>query len=148
MAVIKVVVGSVYGNALDVAEMCSQKLTELQHSVELLRKPEVAQVVIPETEVILICTSTTGQGEIPHNLLPFYDQLQDQLPQMPTVKYGVIALGDSSYDTFAEAGYLMDSLMQQLQAQKIGDNLVIDACETMAPLEEAEPWLIEWVKGL
>lgn len=148
MAVIKVVVGSVYGNALDVAEMCSQKLTELQHSVELLRKPEIAQVVIPETEVILICTSTTGQGEIPHNLLSFYDQLQDQLPQMSTVKYGVIALGDSSYDTFAEAGYLMDSLMQQLQAQKVGDNLVIDACETMAPLEEAEPWLLEWVKGL
>ncbi|WP_415881967.1 flavodoxin [Neptuniibacter sp. QD34_54] len=148
MAVIKVVVGSVYGNALDVAEMCSQKLTELKHSVELLRNPEFAQVVIPETEVILICTSTTGQGEIPHNLLSFYDQLHDQLPQIPTVKYGVIALGDSSYDTFAEAGYLMDSLMQQLQAQRVGNNLVIDACETMAPLEEAEPWLLEWVKGL
>ncbi|WP_415901741.1 flavodoxin [Neptuniibacter sp. QD29_5] len=148
MAVIKVVVGSVYGNALDVAEMCSQKLTELQHSVELLRNPQIDQVVTTETEVVLICTSTTGQGEIPNNLLPLYDQLKDQLPQMSTVKYGVIALGDSSYDTFAEAGYLMDSLMQELHAQKNGDNLVIDACETMAPLEEAEPWLLEWVKGL
>lgn len=148
MAVIKVVVGSVYGNALDVAEMCAQKLTELKHSVELLRNATIDQVVTPETEVILVCTSTTGQGDIPHNLLPLYDQLHDQLPPLSTAKYGVIALGDSSYDTFAEAGYLMDSLMQQLQAQKVGDNLVIDACETMAPLEEAEPWLLEWVKGL
>lgn len=148
MAVIKIVVGSVYGNAQDVAEMCVATLKDLEHKVELCRNAELEDVLTPETQALLVCTSTTGQGEIPHNLESFYEQLQAQRPALGNLQYGLIALGDSSYDTFAEAGFLMDSILQELQAQRVGHNLVIDACETMAPLEEAEPWLQDWAAKL
>lgn len=144
MAKIQILVGTVYGNALDVAEMCMQKLEHYGHEVELLRQPDIEDIPADKTDTLLICTSTTGQGEIPDSLLKLYCQLQDRLPLMPNVRYGIITLGDSSYDTFAEAGVLMEALLQELQLQRVGAPLVIDACETMAPCEEAEPWVIGW----
>lgn len=148
MANIKILVGTVYGNALDVAEMCSEHLQKCGHEVSLLRQPEFEQVVTDDVEVLLVCTSTTGQGEIPDSLLMLYCQLRDRLPRLPNVKYGLIALGDSSYDTFVEAGKLVDSLFQELQMQRLGEALVIDACETREPRDETQPWLDNWVKEL
>lgn len=144
MAKIQILVGTVYGNALDVAEMCMQKLVEKGHQVELLRQPDINDIPENEVDTLLVCTSTTGQGEIPDNLLQLYCQLQEQLPLMPHARYGLITLGDSSYDTFAEAGALMETLLQELQLKRVGPALVIDACETMAPCEEAEPWVLSW----
>lgn len=144
MAKIQILVGTVYGNALDVAEMCLQKLEQKGHEVELLRQPDINDIPAGTTDTLLVCTSTTGQGEIPDSLLKLYCQLQDRLPAMPHARYGLITLGDSSYDTFAEAGALMEALLQELKLQRVGSPLVIDACETMAPCEEAEPWVISW----
>ncbi|WP_297308819.1 flavodoxin [Neptuniibacter sp.] len=148
MANIKILVGTVYGNALEVAELCRDKLTAKEHQVTLYRQADIEDVMADETEIILVSTSTTGQGEIPDSLLKLYCQLQDRSPVMPEVRYGLIALGDSSYDTYAEAGYLMDALLQKLQLQRIGAPLFIDACETRAPCEEAELWIEAWASQL
>ncbi|MGH1461507.1 MAG: flavodoxin [Neptuniibacter sp.] len=148
MAKIKILVGTVYGNALDVAEMCMEKLQSLGHEVILYREPEINDISAEDTDTLLVCTSTTGQGEIPDSLLKLYCQLQDRFPLMPDVRYGLITLGDSSYETFAEAGGLMNALLQELQLKRVGVPLVIDACETMAPCEEAEPWVIDWSNQL
>jgi len=144
MAKIKILVGTVYGNALEVAEMCQQKLSEQGHEVELFRQPDIEDIPVGLTDTLLVCTSTTGQGEIPDSLLKLYCQLKDRSPLMPDTRYGIITLGDSSYDTFAEAGMLMEALLQELQLKRVGSPLVIDACETMAPCEEAEPWVVSW----
>lgn len=144
MANIKILVGTVYGNALDVGQMCEAQLRDCGHEVVLLRQPDISDVLVDDLELLLVCTSTTGQGEIPDSLLKLYCQLQDRLPQLPQVRYGLIALGDSGYDTFAEAGKLMAALLDEMQLQRVGEPLVIDACECMDPLEEAEPWIIRW----
>lgn len=148
MANIKILVGTVYGNALDVAEMCFDQLMNKGHQVKLLRQPEFDQVFTDDADVLLVCTSTTGQGEIPDSLLMFYCQLQDRQPIRPELRYGLITLGDSSYDTFAEAGKLIDSLFSQLQFQRLGEPLVIDACESLAPREDAQPWIESWERNL
>lgn len=148
MANIKILVGSVYGNALDVAESCGEKLVNLSHSVTLLRTPQIENFVADDSDVFLICTSTTGQGEIPDSLLQLYCQLKDRCPPMPTKRYGLIALGDSGYETFAEAGHQMDELMQELQLVRLGEPLLIDACETLSPIEDAGVWLEAWAELL
>jgi len=148
MASIKILVGSVYGNALEVAEMCANKLSEKGHEVALLRQPDIQDLLDGDTDTLLVCTSTTGQGEIPDGLLQLYCQLKDRLPLMPHARYGLIALGDSSYETFAEAGHLMGALMEEMQLKRLGTPLFIDACETMAPCEEAETWLEDWADTL
>jgi flavodoxin len=103
--------------------------------------------ITSNNDPLLVCTSTTGQGELPANLLPFYLDLRDQLPQQPGRPFGIIVLGDSSYgDTFCGAGDLIEEALYETAARKVGDTLRIDALETMEPEAEALPWVRSWLE--
>lgn len=144
MANVKFLVGSTYGNAEQVAEDAADQFADLGHQVKVVSRPTIDDVLVSGTEVVIICSATIGEGEIPDNLLPFYSQMRDECPLLSHIKYGVIALGDSSYDNFADGGRQMDELMSELQALAVQEMLVIDACETPDP-EEA---VIEWMNLL
>ena len=111
----------------------------------MLENPDLEDITSNQ-EALLVCTSTTGQGELPANLLPFYLALREQVPQQPGRPFGVIVLGDSSYgDTFCGAGELMTEALYETSARKVGDTLQIDALETMEPEAEALPWVRQWL---
>lgn len=148
MANIKVLVGSTYGNAKQVAEDCAEQLTGLGHNTVVLEEPELDEVVADDTDVLLVCTATIGLGEIPNSLMPLYAKLKDQTPLMPEKRYGLISLGDSGYQNFANAGKQMDDLLQELQVARVGDPLVIDACETEDPEDAASEWIGSWAAQL
>lgn len=148
MTSIRILVGSVYGGALLTARTLKKTLEEENHRVEVLEDPELEDITGSD-DPVLICTSTTGQGEVPPNLLPFYLRLREELPQQPGRPFGVIVLGDSSYgDTFCGAGELMEEAFHETSARKVGDTLRIDALETMEPEHEAVPWTRDWLKTL
>lgn len=148
MAAIRVLVGSVYGGALLTARKIREELETDGHQVVVLENPQLDDITNND-DALLVCTSTTGQGEIPANLLPFYLALREQLPQQPGRPFGVIVLGDSSYgDTFCGAGDLIEEAFYETGARKVGDSLRVDALETMEPESEAVPWAKNWVNGI
>lgn len=148
MAAMRILVGSVYGGALLTARAIKQALENEGHSVTVLENP-VLDDITGNNDALLVCTSTTGQGEVPPNLLPFYLSLREQLPQQPGRPFGVIVLGDSSYgDTFCGAGELLEEALYETAARKVGDTLRIDALETLDPEQEALPWVRQWVAAL
>lgn len=147
MTAIRLLVGSVYGGALMTARAVARALEADGHPAVVLENPELADVAGTEGP-LLVCTSTTGQGEVPPNLLPFYLDLRDQLPQQPGRPFGVVVLGDSSYgDTFCGAGALMEEALLETGARKCGDTLTIDALEVLEPEQEAVPWALEWASN-
>ncbi|WP_373000782.1 flavodoxin [Marinobacter sp.] len=148
MTAIRILVGSVYGGALLTARAIKKELESEGHQITVLENPALEDIT-SSNEPLLVCTSTTGQGELPANLLPFYLALRDQLPQQPGRSFGIIVLGDSSYgDTFCGAGDLMEEALYETSARKIGDTLRIDALETMEPEAEAIPWVRAWLEQL
>ncbi|BEH16202.1 flavodoxin [Marinobacter shengliensis] len=148
MAAIRVLVGSVYGGALLTARKIREELETDGHQVVVLESPQLDDITTND-DALLVCTSTTGQGEIPANLLPFYLDLREQLPQQPGRPFGIIVLGDSSYgDTFCGAGDLIEEAFYETGARKVGDSLRVDALETMDPESEAVPWAKNWVNGI
>ncbi|MBD3640155.1 MAG: flavodoxin [Marinobacter sp.] len=148
MTAIRILVGSVYGGALMTAREIRKELEADGHQVTVLENPKLSDITSNE-EPLLVCTSTTGQGEIPENLLHFYVDLRDQLPQQPGRPFGIIVLGDSSYgDTYCGAGELMEEALYETAARKVGDTLRIDAMETMEPESEALPWVRDWISQL
>lgn len=148
MASIRILVGSVYGGALLTARALKKNLEQDDHQITVLENPELEDIT-GNRDPVLICTSTTGQGEVPPNLLPFYLRLRDELPHQPGRPFGVIVLGDSSYgETFCGAGELMEEAFYETSARKVGDTLRIDALETTEPEEEAEPWVRQWLESL
>ncbi|GLQ29773.1 flavodoxin domain-containing protein [Litoribrevibacter albus] len=147
MANITVVYGSVRGNAKTVAETATQLLNTLGHKAELVENPTAALLQSPEMDALLICTSTTGQGDIPQNLVGLYIDIQDKFPMMTNKKAGIIALGDSSYPNFCGAGEKFEELMYELQCGSVS-RVTVDATETTQPMADAEPWLKEWATTL
>lgn len=148
MASVLLLVGSVYGNSSSVADECAEILRSAGHQADVLSNASLNDLKDRPDDVLLVCTSTTGQGEIPDNIYPLVNELRDSFPLMPERRYGVIALGDSSYETFADAGRQVDELLQELQAKRIGEVLFIDACETADPEGAAMEWIQEWMKAL
>ncbi|WP_064602233.1 flavodoxin [Photobacterium sp. J15] len=147
---IGVFVGTVYGGAEEVAEAAVEKLVASGHDAQLYPEPQFDDFIRYRENVVLVVTSTTGEGEIPDNLMPLYLALNEQFPQMPELNYGVIALGDLSYgeERFCGGGRQVDELLQQLQAKPLIPILRVDACVNFDALEVAMPWLDEFVSRL
>ncbi|PAU89830.1 flavodoxin domain-containing protein [Pseudomonas jilinensis] len=141
---VTVVSGSVYGTADLVADEAAARLAAAGLQVSRVKPATVDALLASQPEAIVLCTSTTGMGELPDSLLPFYHELQDRFPLFTGVPFGVIALGDSSYgDTFCQGGQLLRELMLELQAREALPMLQLDASETVTPELDAEPWIDE-----
>ncbi|MDL4912923.1 MAG: flavodoxin [Enterobacterales bacterium endosymbiont of Blomia tropicalis] len=148
MAKIGIFVGTVYGNALLVAEEAGPILQEQGHEVNVFEDPTLAQWQDYSTDVALVITSTTGQGDFPDSIADLVNGVKDKLGHQPTLRYGVIALGDSSYDHFCGAGKTFDALLQEQGAQRVGEVLLVDAAEDPEPETVTSPWVEAWGKLL
>jgi sulfite reductase alpha subunit-like flavoprotein len=134
----------VYGSAQFTAQTLEKALHALGYEATLWQPEDIATFIPPQDELLIVLTSTTGQGDLPDDLQPWYHHLKNTAPYLPELKYSVIALGDSSYETFCGAGKSVDALLNELGATSVLARLDIDACETMEPEVEAIQWLERW----
>jgi len=148
MASIQILIGSVYGGAEQVAEIAAEQLRELGHQVSLNTYARPEDLTRDADEILLLCHSNTGSGELPDNIQPIYLHITRDYPRIAGKRYGVINLGDSSYSTFNEAGRMLDAAFADLGAVRIGEPLVIDACIGDDADTMAREWISEWVKLL
>lgn len=148
MASIQILIGSVYGAAEQVAEIAAEKLREHGHQVTLNTYARAQDLLRDADEILLLCHSNTGSGELPDNILPIYLHLTRDYPRIAGRRYGVINLADSSYSTFNEAGRMLDAAFADLGAVRIGEPLVIDACVGDDADAMTREWVNEWTKLL
>ncbi|WP_034916648.1 flavodoxin [Erwinia sp. 9145] len=144
MAQVGIFVGTMYGNALLVAEEAEPLLADRGHQVKIFEDPTLDDWQRYAQHVALVVTSTTGQGELPDSIAPLFRDIHDKLGHQPTLRYGVIALGDSSYDHFCGGGKKFDALLQEHGATRLGDVLTVDAAENPEPEEVTSPWIEAW----
>ncbi|AXF76745.1 flavodoxin [Erwinia tracheiphila] len=148
MARVGIFVGTVYGNALLVAEEAEPLLTEQGHEVKIFEDATLDDWQNYSDGVALIVTSTTGRGDLPDSIAPLFHSIREKLGHQPGVRYGLIALGDSSYDDFCGGGKQFDALLQEQAAQRLGEVLTVDASENPEPEEITSPWIEQWAKHL
>lgn len=142
MAEVGIFVGTMYGNSLLVAEEAQTILGDLGHQAKVFEDPTVADWESYTGKYALVVTSTTGQGDLPDSIVPLFNDLQDMY--QPHLRYGIIALGDSTYANFCGGGKRFDALLQEQGAQRIGDMLMIDASEDPEPESVSNPWVEQW----
>jgi flavodoxin len=85
---------------------------------EIHNPASLAEVLAEPDAILLVITSTHGAGDVPDNLQPFAKDLAEQQPDLNAFKYGVIALGDRSYDTFCQGGKTLDRLLAECGASR------------------------------
>lgn len=142
MAKIGIFVGTVYGNALAVAEEAQRILLEHKHQANIYEEGTLADW--QKYSTVLVISSTTGQGDLPDTIAPLFYELRDNLGYQPNLHYGLIALGDSSYDNFCGAGMQFEELLQEHQAKRMGEILKIDSMDIAEPEVFAINWLENW----
>jgi MioC protein len=144
MAEVQIIVGSVMGTALEVAQTLQQFLSACGHGVRVNPQFQKGQLDANPHEILLICTSNTGMGDLPLNIVPFYEHLKNDFPKLAGRRYGLVSLGDSSYPNFAQAGKTLDEAMTDLGARRVGDPLLLDAIYMDNYSDQARDWAQEW----
>ena len=143
MSSVNIIVGSQMGSAEYVAEQLNDALNNQGINSQLHDQPEFSEIDQQNT-IWLICTSTYGAGDYPENLINFVDELS-QVDDLSHLKYTVIALGDTSYDTYNLAGRNIDTLLSQKGAIQLAPRLELNILDEALPEDTALAWLDSWI---
>jgi MioC protein len=144
MASILILVGTESGNAQMVADALKPVLEDSGHKVDVTDKA-ATKADLEAHDVLLVVCATHGSGDIPTNILPLAEMLERERPDLSGHRYGVIALGDMTYqDTYCGGGKKVDKVFELCGAKKVGERLEVDASSQPLPDEEALGWIEGW----
>ena len=144
MADITLISGSTLGGAEYVAEHLAEKLEDAGFSTETLHGPLLED--LQQGGIWLLVSSTHGAGDIPDNLVPLYEAIKEEKPDLSGVRFGSVGIGSREYDTFCGAIDKIDSELIACGAKQIGDTLKINILDHDIPEDPAEIWLGSWTK--
>ncbi|MBM4763825.1 flavodoxin [Bacillus sp. B15-48] len=115
---------SMTGNTEQMAELIAAELTRLGDCVEVKDGIDAYADELIAYDRILIGSYTWGDGELPDEMLGFYEELQDT---DLTGKIGaVFGAGDSSYDYFARAVDVLEETLKNRGCEIITNGLKVD----------------------
>ncbi|WP_114326093.1 flavodoxin domain-containing protein [Candidatus Colwellia aromaticivorans] len=148
MSTFQIIVGSMLGGTEYVAEACEEQLNILDHQVNLHLKPDFTSILkntfaqnTTKKQVWLICTSTHGAGDFPDNIQAFVTDLKNCEQDLSSVSFMIIAIGDSSYDTFCKAGVELDKTLKTKGCKELIAINMLDMSEDIDPELLAQNWL-------
>lgn len=122
-----IIYGTQTGNAEAVAENAAALARSKGFNPRVAEMDEVEVDHLAAMQNLIVVVSTYGEGEMPDNAHQFWDALSaTTAPRLENLNYGVLALGDTSYDEFCQAGKLVDTRLEQLGAKRLGPRVDCD----------------------
>ncbi|CAM3841193.1 assimilatory sulfite reductase (NADPH) flavoprotein subunit [Vibrio aquimaris] len=114
---LSIIFASQTGNAKGVAETLEQEARAQGIAVDLFDASDYKGKQLAKETHVIIVASTNGEGEAPDNAIELHEFLQSKkASKLPNLQYGVIALGDSSYEFFCQTGKDFDTYLSKLGA--------------------------------
>lgn len=135
---ISILYGSQTGNSESVAHDAAQLAKAHGLNPTVLSMDEIEAENFTQLEYLLIITSTYGEGEMPDNAQMLWETISaDDSLDLAHMQYSVLALGDTSYDLFCQAGIDWDLRLEKLGAKRLYDRVDCDVDFD----EAAESWI-------
>jgi|OpeIllAssembly_1097287.scaffolds.fasta_scaffold28831_2 sulfite reductase (NADPH) flavoprotein alpha-component len=139
-----VVYGSQTGNGRRIAERLGRAAEAAGLAVRVYAARDYPLRDLAQERLLTVVMSTHGDGDPPDDARGFLEHLSGRrAPQLPQLKYAVLALGDSSYPKFCEMGRQVDERLAALGAQRLFAR--VDCDVDFEPL--AAPWTERVVSG-
>lgn len=111
--------GTETGNAKRLANQFTAEAKKHQVITKLTGLDQYKLPDLEKEELMLIIISTQGEGEPPVSAKKFYDHLHTQSLNLSKLRFSVLALGDSAYPLFCQAGIDVDQQLEKLGANRI-----------------------------
>ena len=140
---VAVISASQTGNARKVAAELQQRLAAAGVNAVHAAAADYKPKNIAGEQLVLLVTSTQGEGEPPEEALSLYKLLSGKkAPKLSGLKFAVLGLGDSSYPMFCGAGKSFDELLAKLGGERLLERQDCDLeyqAEAAAWLEKIVP---------
>ena len=119
--------GSQTGNSEGVAKKVSKTLGAGGFAPSVVDMAEYDFGKLASEDLLLIVTSTYGDGEPPDNAAAFYKALMSEgAPKLEKLRYSVLALGDKNYPEFCKCGIEIDRRLATLGAKSLAPRVDCD----------------------
>ena len=108
------------GHAREVADNLHAALSQQGIHAQRINAADYKPKTIADEQVLLLVTSTQGEGEPPEEALSLHRLLfGKKAPPLPALRFAVCALGDSSYPDFCQAGKDFDARLAELGGERL-----------------------------
>ncbi len=136
--------GTETGNAKSLAMQLAGIAKKKNVQVKLVGLDQYRLSDLAREEHFFVVISTQGEGEPPALARKFYDHIHQHEFDLKKMKFGVLALGDSSYAQFCQTGIDVDARLDALGAKRI---VPLRKCDVDYE-QEALFWLDELANAL
>ncbi|GLE53638.1 diflavin oxidoreductase [Mycobacterium montefiorense] len=138
--------GSDMGNAEDAAMSFAEAAEEsLGVSATAIELNQIELADLQSASHFIVVCSTWGEGEFPDNASLFWEAINaGGAERLEHLRFAVLALGDTGYELFCNAGRLLDERLEALGGIRLVERVDVDGVYTQA----AEAWTDDLVKLL
>ncbi|MBV72229.1 MAG: sulfite reductase [NADPH] flavoprotein alpha-component [Myxococcales bacterium] len=145
MSAIHILYGTETYNSESLAQRTSDALSQAGYSVEIWDMDDIEPEAFAQLGVVLLITSTFGDGEPPSNAQVLYDYLMaEERAQLTGLQFSVCGLGDTDYEHFCQCGKDFDARLHDLGGSRFAPRV---DCDT--DYEDTwEHWLETVLQGL
>lgn len=122
-----ILVGSETGNGRNLAKGLVAEADERGLSPTLADMAHYKVRQIKDEQDLVIIISTHGEGDPPEPAATFFEFIESaRAPRLAGVRFSILALGDSTYEHYCEAGKRLDRRLEELGATRLLDRIDCD----------------------
>jgi sulfite reductase (NADPH) flavoprotein alpha-component len=137
-----------YASDMGTAEYIAMQLADAVKAVGVdVTETELNDIPLDDVVAashFIVVASTFGEGEVPDNGTVFWEELSASTASLDHLRYAVLALGDTSYDLFCNAGRIFDARLAELGAHPLADRAEFDCYRE----GDARDWIVDIAKLL
>jgi sulfite reductase (NADPH) flavoprotein alpha-component len=122
---ITILFGTETGNSETAAKRLASALHHAGYHATVGELSAFPPAELPSVRLLLVIVSTFGSGDPPMNAEKMLRHIQGH-PNLTGLRYGVCALGDSTYQNFAQCGRDYDRVLEECGAERVIELTVCD----------------------